>query len=250
VLALPVEDLTFEFDRARVIRLIGETYEAAGDTRRAQHHYRQALASWNSLASRAEFREPFLAEALIENGKLQWRLGHKENALTLLEEAIDLDPNGSATHTDVVSFLIVRDEYERALDAYHRALGSHNIGEYSKVYMSLWVIGEARRSGRREDPLALSYLSERKGPLWYDELARFASGHTGEARLSARATTRGRRAEMLFYTAMLGASRQDPVAMRALLRDVVASDMVMFFEYDMAKHWLERSSTAAARRRR
>ena len=53
---------------------------------------------------------------------------------------------------------------------------------------------------------------------------------------------------MLYYTAVLGDVRQDPVKMRSQLRDVVATDMVMFFEYDMAKHWLEKSSTASRKR--
>jgi tetratricopeptide (TPR) repeat protein len=238
-LALPVEDLNFEFNRSKVLREIGEAYESSGDPTSARRYYREALKSWNDLAVKAEFRMPYLAEALVENGKLHWRLGHRGNALSLFDEAIDVDTDGASTHADVVSFLIVRNEYERALDAYHRALGSHDIGEYFKVYMSLWVVVEARRSGRTEDPLALAYLAQRDGRLWYDHLARFASGRSGAEPLASRANTRGRRAEMLYYTAVLSG---DSVKMRKLLRDVLATDMVLFFEYEMAKHWLDRGS--------
>jgi hypothetical protein len=49
---------------------------------------------------------------------------------------------------------------------------------------------------------------------------------------------------MLYYTAVLSG---DPVKMRNLLRDVLATDMVLFFEYDMAKHWLDRSSAKSTR---
>ena len=84
------------------------------------------------------------------------------------------------------------------------------------------------------------YLAERDGPLWYDDLARYADRtHRPAATLRRRATTRARRAELLYYTAVLEATPRDPAAPRAqLLEGVVATDMVLFFEYDMAKHWL------------
>jgi len=243
-LELPVEDLTFEFNRMKVLRLAGEAHDAAGNRDVARRYYREALVRWNELSSKADFREPYLAQAIVENGKLQWRLGHKDNALELFDVAIDMDPDGATTHADVVSFLIVRNEYDRALDAYHRALGSQKIGDYFKVYMSLWVVAEARRTGRTEDPLALRFLSRRDGRLWYDDLARFASGKSGSRMLTKRASTRGRRAELLYYTAVLGDAGYDPIKVRSLLLDVLDTDMVLFFEYDMAKHWLGRGFVA------
>jgi hypothetical protein len=138
----------------------------------------------------------------------------------------------------VVSYLIVRGQYERALDAYHRALGSREIGDYFKVYMSLWVLAEARRQGVPGDPLARDYLAQRDGPLWYDDLARFATGRIDQSALRKRATTRARRAELLYYTAVLDARTRDRGRARELLEGVVRTGLVLFFEYDMARHWL------------
>ncbi|MEM9492473.1 MAG: hypothetical protein AAGC55_25220, partial [Myxococcota bacterium] len=54
-----------------------------------------------------------------------------------------------------------------------------------------------------------------------------------------RATTRGRRAELLYYSAVLGGDYKR-AEIRDLLRGVVATDMVLFYEYDMAKYWLDK----------
>jgi hypothetical protein len=160
----------------------------------------------------------------------------------MLEKAIDIDSDGADTHIQVVAFLVTQGEYARALDAYHRAVIADRIGDYHKVYMSLWLLGEARRLGVAPDPLAVEYLGERDGGLWHDELARLATGRVGVAELAGRAHSRARKAELAYYTAALGAGEagggRPPAEIRALLEHVVATDMVLFFEYDMARRWL------------
>jgi tetratricopeptide (TPR) repeat protein len=160
-----------------------------------------------------------------------------DRAVRAFEAAVDADADGEDTHTSVVSFLITRGDYARALDTYHRALGNHAMSDYAKVYMSLWMMAEARRRGQAPDPLAHEFLRGREGTLWYDELARYATGRVGLSALESRASTRGRRAELWYYEAVLGDAGNER-AVRALLERVVGTDMVLFFEYDMAKHWL------------
>jgi hypothetical protein len=109
--------------------------------------------------------------------------------------------------------------------------------------MSLWMLAEARRTGREVDPFVGEYLSGRDGQLWQDRLARFASGRIDVEALSEHATTRGRRAELLYYRAILGPAKS-PEQIKALLEGVIDTDMVMFFEYEMARHWLSRGFVA------
>jgi tetratricopeptide (TPR) repeat protein len=227
------------FQQCRLMRLLAESYRGAGRAQQAASRYRSSLRAWHELMEDMELSAAFAAEALVEQGKVLWQLGERETALAAFDAAVDVDPNGASIHADVVSFLIVRDEYERALDAYHRALGSREIGDYFKVYMSLWVLAEARRQGVAIDPLATDFLADRDGPLWYDDLARYAAGRIQIDALRRRATTRARRAELLYYTAVLPADvRKHAARARELLEGVVRTDMVLFFEYDMAKHWL------------
>jgi tetratricopeptide (TPR) repeat protein len=241
-LAVPARDVDARWTRAKILRLAGEAHAGAGRRDLAERHARAGLDAWAGLYS-PRLADRFRAELLIERGKLSWALGLRDQALHDFDAAIDADPEGEDAHQQVVAFLVAGDQHERALDAYHRALGQTGIGDYLKVSMSLWVVAEARRLHRDPDPLAVRYLASRSGRLWHDELARFASGQQAFEPLVRRATTRFQRASLLYYAAVLGADG-DPRRAEDLLEQVLATDMVQLFEYDMAKAWLSRGPSA------
>jgi tetratricopeptide (TPR) repeat protein len=179
-----------------------------------------------------------VAEAELERGKIQYLLGEHDRAIASLERAIDADPERQSTYADVLTFLIPRGELDEALDAYHRVLGRSSISEYIKIYCSLWVLDLGRRAGQPEDPLVRGFLDGVNGGKWEHELARWATGRESEADLSAHATTPAHRAEAAFYIAMrrLEDGRRDEA--RALLRKVLDTQMMAFFEFDMASYYL------------
>ncbi len=249
-LRLPATDLTGKFQRAKILRLASEAYAGASNRLKARHYADSALAAWREVSSHGRLVAHYQGELKLEEGKLLWQLGRRDEALSAFDAAVDADPDGAETHAGVVSFLLFHDQPDRALDAYHRALGSFQIGPFFKVYMSLWMLVEARRRGENPDPLAVAYLAGRKGRLWYDQLAGYALGSRSLAPLEKRANTRARRAELLYYRAVLGEASRDPKQSHELLEQVVATDMVLFFEYDMAKQWLEldlRADTTSTR---
>lgn len=225
------------YHRARILRLAGDALAATGESGSAADYWNKSIILWAELYDRLELPPRFKGELLIDSGKSKWALGDQEVALLHFENAIDADPDGDDTHSSVVSFLIVRGHYRRALDAYHRALGSLAISAYSKVYMSLWVLAESRRQGQPPDPLALEYLASRNGRLWYDDLARLATGRIDREALAERAHTRGQRAELLYYGAVLD-DRLSSKDIRAVMQSVIDTDMVLFYEYEMAQYWL------------
>lgn len=231
-LVLPADDITDHFVRGKLRRLLGDAYRGAGQADEATGQYRRAVEEWEQLDARYELTPRASAEVLIEVGKLYWALGERDAALGLFETAIDIDPQTESTYADVVAFLAVRDRYAAMADAYHRALGTAAIGDYFKVYMSLWLLAAGRRAGVPDDPLALDYLRSRHGTLWHDRLAQLAIGATTFDALWPHADNRGRRAELFYYAAVLGDA---PAAdRRKLLDNVLATDMLTFFEYDMA----------------
>lgn len=245
-LELPDHDLTATFRRARILRLMSEAHAAAGSSAAAQAAAQRALGLWRDVAdNQANLAAAGQTELFMEVGRLLWFLGQEDDALSAFEAAISVDPGGASTHAAVVAFLIGRDQPVHLLDTYHRALGNHAIGAYFKVYMSLWVVAEARRVGAPADPLAVEFLAQRRGNLWFDQLAAYASGTQSLAPLTQRATTRARRAELLYYQAVLGRATDDPAEVRKLLEQVVATDMISFFEFDMAKKWLEQAPTSS-----
>ena len=106
---------------------------------------------------------------------------------------------------------------------------------YLKLYLSLWISDAARVRGFPVPPAATDYLAQQAhGHLWQNELARFAIGDLDWKGLYAKADTRGKRAEAYFYQAMRDAAAGDRASAEDRLRGVVRSDMLGFFEFEMA----------------
>jgi len=228
--------------KAKLLKLSGDGAKCLKDLDGARERWMLALSLWADLGDANQLPPPLAGERLVQAGQLLYALDQKADGLGLIEASVDHDPDGADTHTQAVAFFIVHDEYARALDIFHRAVIADRIGDYHKVYMSLWVLAEARRRGIEPDPLAVEYLEARDGVLWHDEMARLATGRVTVADLSRRAATRARKAELASYTAVLGLGPEGPARpdaeVRALLEHVVETDMVLFFEYEMARHWL------------
>jgi tetratricopeptide (TPR) repeat protein len=223
--------------RAKVRRMLAEALDASGDLDSAQRARREAIADWERLLQ-LDLRKGPRAEALVERGKLLYLLGERDEALDSLRRGIDSAPDLAGSYPDVIAFLVPRGELDEALDAYHRALGRTEVTDYLKVYCSLWVVDLARRAGAPEDPLALAYLKSTDGGRWYAELARWATGRQTDAQLVERADTPGKRAEAAFYRALRAFGAGDRTAAEKLLGEVLSTDMMAFFEFDMAQLYL------------
>jgi tetratricopeptide (TPR) repeat protein len=223
--------------RARIRREMGDAFELAGDPAGAVATRKAALADWDLLAGIGLTAEG-KAEAGIERAKLYYQLGERDESIAQFQAAIDAAPDRGGTYADVIAFLVPRGELDEALDAYHRALGRNEVTEYLKVYCSLWIVDLARRAGQPVDPLASSYLASTDGGKWYDDLARWASGRQNEQQLTARVDTPAKRAESAFYRSMRAYGEGKADEAKKLWKEVVDTDMMAFFEYDMAQMYL------------
>jgi len=230
------------FWRAKLQRQLADALEQASDSAAALAARRDALVSWERLITGFHLKQEPLAEAHLERARLYYALGERESALDHLHKAIDAAPDRGSTYADAIAWLVQRGELEEALDAYHRALGRTEVTDYLKVYCSLWIIDLCRRAGQPEDPLATAYLRSTDGGKWYDHLARWATGREQEETMLASADTPARRAEASFYRAMraLETGRVDDA--KALWKQVLETDMLAFFEYDMAAFYLKLGS--------
>jgi tetratricopeptide (TPR) repeat protein len=228
------------YRRAKLERLAAEALRRAGKARSAAGAYVESLRTWASLGDSKDLPRAIAAERELDMGRAMWWLGDPDKAVELAMQALDRDPQSEDLAANAVAFLIEAGRYRDALDAYHKTLGEPAIGEYHKVYMSLWIIGEAVRTGQPRDRLAGEYLASRRGDLWYEKLAQLASGKLGLAELRAGATTGPRRAELAFYGAILGLdpTAATPAGRHKLLEDVVAAHLVLDAEYDLARRYL------------
>jgi tetratricopeptide (TPR) repeat protein len=232
----PIET-TFEKNRLR--RLAGEAAAAAGQVARAKETWRQTLGDWSETLSGASLSPRARATAYGELGRLEDDLGKRDKSLEAMHAALDVDPEQAAVYGDVVAFLATRSDYDEALDAYHRALARPEVTEYLKVYTSLWVAELGRIRKAPEDHQVMDFLAgAAKGGRWYNQLARFQLGQIGFEALLGKADTRGKRAEAYFYEALARYAAGQRGRAEELLRQVVATQMLGFFEYDMARYYL------------
>ncbi len=264
----PGDPLIKVYFKARIGRLVAEALDlsstspgpgfgsvpgsgSAAEVRRA------SLRDWEQIVDVEQLIPERRAEAELERGKLFYQLGEREPALGAFRRAVDLVPEEGAgrdqgqIYADTIAYLVQQGELDEALDAYHRALGRARVVEYLKVYCSLWVTELARRSGQPEDPLAMAFLKTVQGGKWYAELARWATGQQSEEELFRRADTVAKKVEANFYAGMrhlrTSAAPQKPSAGEAMLRNVLSSEMMAFFEYEMAANYLRRGAPDAPR---
>lgn len=228
------------YRRAKLERITADALRRAGKSKPAAAAYLDSLRTWASLGETKDLPRTIAAERLLDSARSLWYLGDTNGAVERVLTAVEIDPTTPAIATGAVAFLIETGRYRDALDAYHRALGEPKIGEHAKVYTSLWILAEGRRRGAPRDDLAVEYLSSRRGDLWYELLARAATGKLAFEALRAAATTGPRKGELAFYGAVLGLDPEatTPAGKKKLLEQVVAARLVFDAEYDLARLYL------------
>ncbi len=228
------------YRRAKLERLAADALRRAGNQREAAAHYLDSLRTWASLGESKDLPATVVAERLLDSGRSMWWLGDSARSLDLVTAAVNADAESAAIPAEAVAFLIQVGHYREALDAFHRGIGEPAGSELYKVYMSLWILGEARRLGEPRDRIAVEYLSGRKGDLWYELLARAATGQLPFEALRAAATTGPRKGELAFYGAVLELDPRSATVdgKRALLRTAVEARVVLDAEYDLARLYL------------
>ncbi len=226
--------------RAKLARLAGDAARASGQPRNAAGFYLDSMHMWAALGPDSDLPVNLRAERKIEFARSLWYVGESEKAINLVFEGIDSDPTKAENYAIAAAFLLQVGNYAEALDIVHRALTQSDISELYKVYMCLWVVGEARRRGLAHDRQAFDYLSSRQGDLWYELLAEAATGRIDHGALRAAATTGPRKAELAFYGVVLGLDpgAATPAGARKLLLEVVDARLVMDAEYDLARQYL------------
>ncbi len=238
--------------RARLDRLLGDTFDAAGDRDGASAAWRGALIGWERLMIEHLRRKNVsdAAEATVEVGKLLYLLGRRNESLQRFDDAIEEDDDRDQTYIDVVAFLVQAGETDAALSIYHRGLArpGRSVSEYVKIYTSLWVLDLTRRTNHAPDAKAESYLRSldqrhgelrpHRGAAWSRMLGRYGVGLVSYDQLLAAASTPGKRAEAYFYESMrrLGDGKADDA--HQLWQKVVETKMFSFFEFEMASRYL------------
>lgn len=227
------------YRRAKLERIEGDALRGLGKQKEAATRYLDALRSWASLGESKDLPRTVAAERLLDSGRAMYGMGDSDPAVDLVMRAVDIDADTADITAGAVAFLIEAGRYRDAVDAFHRGLGA-NLSDFYKIYMCLWIAGEAKRIGEPLDRLAADYLAGRQGDTWYELLARAATGRLPYPALRAAATTGPRQAELAFYTAVLDLdpTASSPAAKKKLYAQVLAAKVVLDAEYDLARRYL------------
>jgi tetratricopeptide (TPR) repeat protein len=224
---------------ARARQQLGEIALRRGDKADSMRHIRMALRHTNDLLARPSEDIDDRAARLVERGKLLFYLGDTALAMTDFARAAELAPDDVKVYADPLIAVVSHGYYEEARTIFRRAMGRKSLAPSLKLYFSLWIGELARRQGHPVEAEAEAFVVGFKGQGWSQKLASHARGEITFEGLMDAAKDRGQRAEALFYEALRKWDAGDGDGAKVMLRKVIETGMMGFFEYDMAQAYLE-----------
>lgn len=224
---------------ARASARLGEIALHQGNPKASSEHFRVALRQTNELLAQPAMSAQQQANRYLDRGQLLFFMGEVALAIDDYEYAADLAPDFIKAYSEPMLQLVSHGYYEQAQSVYRRALVRDDVADDLKLYFSLWVNDLALRQGLTPDPAATAFLADYHGGSWGQRLAEHARGELSYDALLGGASDEGERAEAFFYEGIRRWRAGDPAAGRTLLEQVVATQLMGFFEYDMAQAYLE-----------
>lgn len=224
---------------ARARGRLGEIALHRGDPKASTQHLRQALRQTNELLTQPAVSARQQADRYLDRGQLLFLMGEISLAVDDYEHAADLAPDHIKAYSEPMLQLVSHGFYAEAQSVFRRAVDREEVAEDLKLYFSLWLNDLALRQGMSPDPAATRVLAQYQGGHWGQKLAKHARGQLSYDKLLHGATDEGERAEAFFYEGLRRWRSGDPTAGRKLLEQVVATQLMGFFEYDMAQAYLE-----------
>ena len=241
---------TNRIERAELLEHLGDAFATAGNADQAERMYRQALQIWDQTA--AELGQQ--AEARLLMARLQTRrgvildhLGDREKALQAFRSAINAEPRLHETYATILSHLVSAEpDLEFAHEVFRMSQRQLSLAPEWKVYFALWVKAIAARAATSPEGDVDTVLREQTNVSgWSGQLARFGAGELEYEQLLEAADGVGESAEAHFYEGVRQ-MESDQAAARELFQRVLQTEMVSFYEYQMAQALLRVMSQPAA----
>ena len=239
-----LEDLPFADELAQLLweararQQLGEIELRDGNGAAATKHLRVALRHNNDLLARAAASPASRAERYVERGKILFVLGDARAAMADFRKAADLDPTGIKPYADPLRVLVAHGYYDEANEVFRRAMSQATLSDNLKLYFSLWMHELALRQGHDAPADAMDFLAGFRGSDWGRALSRHARGDLDFQGLLDAADNKGETAEAYFYEGLRRWHRGNAKGGAELMGKVVATQMMGFFEFDMAQRYL------------
>ncbi len=224
-----------DYLRAVILEKHADLLMALHREKAAEPLYKEALVK---LESGGELMGNSPAVA-VRRGVILHRLSDQEASQEAFRLAIRLDPDRSETYGTIISFLVVNNRLDDAIEFYRLAYNQDRIKAMWKIYYSLWVEGLSRRTGKGSIDLAKGYLESSNGESWQDHLAKFFCGKISLDELRKAAKNNGQQVEVDYYGAIIAMADGNKGTAKEMLGKVIDSKLLGFFEYRMAREILQ-----------
>ncbi|MCA9693750.1 MAG: hypothetical protein KC636_29450 [Myxococcales bacterium] len=217
---------------------LAELALARGDRKESERQLHTALRELNTIIAFPGLSDEIRSARLVERGKLLFRLGDVEQCVADFRQARGLTPNDTAVYAEPMLFIVSHGYYREALEIYKAALANDALRESLKLYFSLWINELALRQGQDVDADALEFVHSFKGDSWPRKLALHAQGKVTFDQLINDADDPGEQAEAYFYEGLRRWRTGNVQGGKEMMQKVISTEMMGFFEYDMARSYL------------
>jgi tetratricopeptide (TPR) repeat protein len=224
---------------ARARQQLGEIALREQDAEGSSRHLKIALRHTNDLLANGVMDPDERSDRHVERGKLFFQLGDVHLAMEDFRKAMELSPQNTKVYADPLRHIVAHGYYEEARTIFRRAMAANGLSTSLKLYFALWLNEMALRRGETPDQEATEFLRKYKGDRWGKLLAKHARGKMEYDALLHAAHGAGEEAEAHFYEGLRRWREGDADGGKKLMRLVLDSEMMGFFEFDMAQAYLQ-----------
>jgi tetratricopeptide (TPR) repeat protein len=239
----PSGELPDDLRRSEILEHLGDVARAQGQTKEMAGHYEAALAAWTEARDQVEGPTGALVE--MRRGVLLDHLGLHDEAVDAFESAMTHAPQWRDVYATILSHLVsAAPDYELARSVWRRSQLQLTLPPEWKVYFTLWIQFIAARAGEAPVPEHTDLL-RRLGQAsnWWGKLASFGAGDLDYDTLVSLASNLGEETEALYYRATRLFVEGDEKGAEAQMRRVLETNMVSFYEFEMARKLLMNPSS-------
>ncbi|MGB5221640.1 MAG: tetratricopeptide repeat protein [Polyangiales bacterium] len=234
----PRGSLPEELRRSEILEHMGDVARARGETAKMTALYQDALKAWTEARDQVEGPTGALVE--MRRGVLLDQLGRHDAAVDAFESAMAHAPQWRDVYATILSHLVSGPpDFELASSVWRRSQLQLTLPPEWKVYFTLWIQLIAARADQPPVPEHTQLLRRLgQSSSWWGKLASFGAGDLDYDDLMSVASSLGEETEALYYEATRLFIAGDREAANEQFRRVLATKMVSFYEFEMARRLL------------
>ena len=242
----PSATLADDVRRAEILENLGNTSRAQGKTEEMKAQYKAALDAWTDARDQVEGPTGAIVE--MRRGVLLDHLGRHGQAVEAFEGAMAFAPQWRDVYAGILAHLVSAPvDIELASSVWRRSQLHLSLAPEWKVYFTLWIQFITARAGKPPVQEHSELLRSLEGSSnWWGKLASFGAGELDYADLMSVASSLGERTEALYYEGTRLFIEGDREGARQQFQEVLDTNMVSFFEFEMARKLLSRENRAGA----